>query len=118
MPKYPASDATALDSSEGSYTVVVPKTDTATYKTYGETLEAAGYVRIASREVADNIFDTFECEGDYVHTYFSAYNESVRIVGGPISMLAREDNSSGLEETYTPYIASIPQPNDGQGYIL
>ena len=118
LPKYPSSDATALDGGQGSFTVVVPKTDAATYKTYGETLEAAGYERIASREVADNIFDTFECEGDYVHTYFTAYSESVRIVGGPIAMLAREDNSSGLEETYTPYIASIPQPNDGQGYIL
>ena len=118
LPKYPVSDATALDGGEGSFTVVVPKTDAATYKTYGETLEAAGYERIASREAADNIFDTFECEGDYVHTYYTAYNESVRIVGGPISMLAREDNGSGLEETYTPYIASIPQPNNGQGYIF
>jgi beta-lactamase superfamily II metal-dependent hydrolase len=118
LPKYPSDEASVLDGGEGSFTVVVNKSDIEKYKAYGETLESKGYERISTRAVADNTFDTFVCDTDYVYTYFTAYDSSVRIVGGPIGMLAKENNDSGLEETYTPYIASIPQPNNGQGYIF
>ena len=88
------------------------------FDTYCSALEEAEFKKTFDREEKDNVFRTFLAENHYVHAYYTKYNEEIRIITGPIEALAEQDYSTNLEEKYTPYIASIPQPDDGMGYIF
>ena len=118
LPRYPEGEAEAIDAGDGTYTVSVKKSDVDGLREYGDILLSNGYECISTREAEGNVFYTYTNETDYIYTYYSAYDSSVRICGGPIGMLTREDYSLEGEESYTPYLASIPQPFDGEGYFI
>lgn len=91
------------------------------YCDYCKKLENEGFKKISSREVANNVFNTFVRDDRYVYAYFSRHYMSVRIVTGPIEMLGIEDCSSGLEEKYSPKLLTVGQTieiNCGQGYVF
>lgn len=89
------------------------------YSDYCKQIEDAGFSKISSNEIRNNMFSTFVGENEYIYAYYTPYNNNIRVITGPIDSLAREDYTDyDRMEIYTPFIASIPQPSQGEGYIL
>ena len=81
-------------------------------------LDAIGFIKHASREEAGNLFATYSSDSLYIHAYYTAYSGKIRVITGPIDELAAVSYDTGAEKTYTPYITSIPQPDNGLGLIM
>lgn len=94
------------------------ETDAAGFAAYCEELTDIGFEKISLREVKGNLFATYRGEDIYVYVYFTASTGSIRILTGPIGELAKEDYSEATGKVSTPYIASIPQPDNGLGFIV
>lgn len=110
-------NATTIDCGDDSK-MAHAVSDKESFLSYCQSVEALGFKKTNVREQAGNLFYTFEGENDYVYAYFTAYNNEVRVLTGPTDSLAPIDLSCNAAETHTPYIASIPQPNNGLGYIF
>ncbi len=94
------------------------ETDAEGFAAYCKELSDVGFLKLSEREVKGNLFATFRGEDIYVYAYYTAYTGRIRILTGPINELASEDCSAGADKVFTPYIASIPQPNNGLGFIV
>lgn len=88
------------------------------FRSYVGELKSIGYPCISEREEEGNIFATFEGYNFYVHAYYTAYSGKIRVITGPIDELAAVSYDTGAEKTYTPYITSISQPDNGLGLIM
>lgn len=118
LPKYEYDYTRKLDCGEGSEMTYVGNGTTGDYAKYCTDVEAAGFKKIDSKDINGNLFTTFVGEEDYVYIYYTRYRAQIRIMTGPRDTLALSDYSSKLPENETPYLANIPQPKDGQGYIF
>ena len=81
-------------------------------------LDEIGFVKLYEQESAGNLFATYQGEDIYVHTYYTAYSGKIRVITGPLDELAQVSYDTGAAKTYTPYITSIPQPDNGLGLIM
>ncbi len=88
------------------------------FEDYCEQIDSAGFEKLSEREEKGNLFATFAAEDGYAYLYYTEYNKEIRLITGPIEALALEDYSTGVEENTQAYIASIPQTQNGQGYIF
>ncbi len=118
LPKYPDKDHSMIELDNDTYMFYSSKSKTEGFSAYYDMLVEYGFSSVSSREDCGNRFETLTLEDKYAYMYYTAYNGSVRVIIGPKRMLASGDYDAQLEQNYTPYIASIPQPNQGQGYIF
>jgi len=118
VPRYPNAGHTVTDLDNGTYMLYSATATEAEVAAYCETLKSVGFVATVYRDEGGNIFNTLVSDDKYAYVYFSGYNSSARAVIGPRDMLAATEYDTDAEETYTPYIASIPQPEAGEGYII
>ncbi len=118
LPAYVSDSANEVDCGRDTSLTQVSGASVDDFDQYCLTLEAAEFEKISSREEQGNLFATFVGEDGYAYVYYTKYNSEIRVVTGPIEALAEEDYTSGLSLIGTPYIASIPQPNDGLGLIF
>ena len=81
-------------------------------------LDEIGFVKLYEQEAAGNLFATYQGEDIYVYTYYTAYSGKIRVITGPLSEMASVSYDTGAEKTYTPYITSISQPDNGLGLIM
>ena len=81
-------------------------------------LDEIGFVKLYEQESAGNLFATYQGEDIYVYTYYTAYSGEIRVITGPLAEMAQVSYDTGAPKTYTPYITSIPQPNNGLGLIM
>ena len=88
------------------------------FSAFCDELDEIGFVKLYEKESADNLFATYQGEDIYVHTYYTAYSGKIRVITGPLDELAQVSYDTGAEKTYTPYITSIPQPDNGLGLIM
>lgn len=92
--------------------------DAEAFAAYCKELSDIGFGKLSEREERGNLFATYRGEDIYVYVYYTAHTGRIRILTGPIDELAMEDYSTGAAASYTPYIASIPQPDNGLGFII
>lgn len=92
--------------------------DAEAFDSYCKELSDIGFKKLSEREERGNLFATYRGEDIYVYVYYTAHTGRIRILTGPIDELAMEDYSTGAAASYTPYIASIPQPDNGLGFIM
>lgn len=118
VPLYPFSNSEVITGELDSFLICAEEATLEQFDEYCKLVEDAGYTHKERKVIGDNVFVTLMNDTSYIYTYFTKHDSYVRIAGGPLSIYAEADNSSGLEENYTPYIASIPQPGNGQGYIF
>lgn len=118
LPRYPSDNSSVINGEDESFLACVPDATLEGFDEYCKTLAASGYTQTDRKVIDNNVFVTLMNDTHYLYVYYTAYNNAIKLAGGPLSLYAASDNSSELEETYTPYIASIPQPNNGQGYIF
>ena len=112
-------EGTTIDSGLDTELLIATWVSVKTFGDYCAEIEAAGFKKDTDREEGDNRFVTFLAENHYVYIYYTGYNSQMRVVTGPIDQYARPDYTEDERSEYTmPYIASIPQPNSGEGYIL
>lgn len=118
LPAY-EEDATVIDSGLDTELLVATWVSENAFEDYCASIEAAGFKKDFDREEGDNRFAAFLAENHYVYVYRTGYNEQMRRVIAPIEQYARPDYTEPERDEYDmPYIASIPQPSSGEGYIL
>ena len=118
IPKYAEDGYDLIDLDRESYMIHAKDASVDDMRAYCDVLAGQGFNKISTREQSGNVFETFVSENKYAYAYYRAFDSSVRVIIGTKNSLAESSYDSGLEETYTPYIASIPQPSDGLGYII
>lgn len=118
IPRFPYSSPEIFTCEEDSFLLCAAKATEEQLDGYCEIAVEKGYQQTDRKKIGDNTFVTLKNDESYLYVYYTKHDSAIKIAGGSLSMYAEPDRSSGLEETYTPYIASIPQPNNGQGYIL
>ena len=89
-----------------------------TFNDYCDKVAAKGFTLISERSAAHNFFATFTNESKYIYVYYTDYNKQIRVMTGPAGSLLLGDYSICTDKKVTPYIASIPQPEMGEGYIV
>ena len=118
LPAY-EEDATVIDSGLNTELLIANWVSANAFEDYCADIEAAGFKKDFEREEGDNHFAAFLAENHYVYVYRTGYNEQMRRVIAPIEQYARPDYTEPERDEYDmPYIASIPQPSSGEGYIL
>ena len=118
LPAY-EEDATVIDSGLNTELLIANWVSANAFEDYCASIEAAGFKKDFDREEGDNRFAAFLAENHYVYVYRTGYNEQMRRVIAPIEQYARPDYTEPERDEYDmPYIASIPQPSSGEGYIL
>ena len=118
LPAY-EEDATVIDSGLNTELLIANWVSANAFEDYCASIEAAGFRKDFDREEGDNRFAAFLAENHYVYVYRTGYNEQMRRVIAPIEQYARPDYTEPERDEYDmPYIASIPQPSSGEGYIL
>ena len=90
----------------------------AKFKAFCAELDEIGFVKLYEQESAGNLFATYQGEDIYVYTYYTAYSGKIRVITGPLDELAQVSYDTGAAKTYTPYITSIRQPDNGLGLIM
>ena len=119
LPTYNKSATQTIDLGQETVMTYVASATRASFNEYCQSVEAAEFKKIADRTEKSNVFMTFVGETEYIYAYFSNYNSSMRIITGPIDQLAMDDYSVKADSPeISPYIASIPQPGNGMGYII
>ena len=118
LPDYEEGTSEIIDCGEGTTMLYIPDATTGYFEEYCQSVEAAEFKKVFTREEQENIFCAFVGETDYIYAYYLKSYYAARIVTGPIEQFAEPDYSIDAPETVKPYLASIPQPNDGQGYIF
>ena len=88
------------------------------FKAFCAELDEIGFVKLYEQESAGNLFATYQGEDIYVYTYYTAYSGKIRVITGPLAEMASVSYATGAEKTYTPYITSIRQPDNGLGLIM
>ena len=88
------------------------------FSAFCDELDEIGFVKLYEQESAGNLFATYQGEDIYVYTYYTAYSGKIRVITGPLAEMASVSYATGAAKTYTPYITSIRQPDNGLGLIM
>ena len=107
-----------VDCGDESRMIHITETSADIFKDYCDKVAAKGFTLISERSVANNLFATFTNESKYIYVYYTDYNKQIRVMTGPAQSLLLGDYSIRTDKEVTPYIASIPQPEMGEGYIV
>ncbi len=118
LPDYEEGKGEIIDCGEGTAMLYVSGATADYFEEYCANIEEAEFKNVFERTEKGNLFSAFVGENDYIYAYYLKSYNATRIVTGPIEQFAQSDYSISAPETETPYLASIPQPNDGQGYIF
>ncbi len=116
--EFAASTVREVDCGANTYMICVEKTTEKGYDEYCNLVCNSGFEKILSRKAEGNIFTTFVRGEEYIYVYYTKYSEQMRVVSGPLNSLVKEEYIANSSETFTPYIAFIPQPSDGNGFII
>ena len=81
-------------------------------------LDKTDFVKVESHETMDNRFATYRGEDSYVYVYYTAYAGKMRVITGPADQLSALNYKTDTTQRVTPYISSIPQPDNGLGLVL
>lgn len=81
-------------------------------------LDKTDFVKIDEHETMGNRFATYRGKDTYVYVYYTACTEKMRVITGLVEELAEQSYKADAGQKYTPYISSIPQPDNGLGLIL
>ena len=81
-------------------------------------LDKTDFVKVEAHETTGNCFATYRGKDSYVYVYYTAYTGKMRVITGPVEELAALSYRMDAQRKYTPYISSIPQPENGLGLIL
>ena len=81
-------------------------------------LDKTDLVKVEEHDTMGNRFATYRGKDSYVYAYYTAYADKVRVITGPVEELASPHYLADAGQKYTPYISSIPQPDNGLGLIL
>lgn len=109
---------TMVDCGDESRMIHISDATADDFNDYCNKVAEKGFSLIFKRSVANNLFATFTNESEYIYVYFTDYNKQMRIMTGPAQSLLLGDYSIRTDKEVTPYIASIPQPEMGEGYIV
>ncbi|MBE6593022.1 MAG: hypothetical protein E7642_03405 [Ruminococcaceae bacterium] len=118
LPIFNAENVSKVDCGENTQMTCIEGTTADAYNEYCDAISNAGFEKISSRKETENLFTTFVCDKDYVYVYYTAYNSEIRVIAGPIESLLDEDCRTEISDGAEAYLASIPQPSDGNGYII
>ena len=88
LPKYPFGESSATDFGDGSYMVYAEKSTVENLEAYKQIFMEKGFKPKESTQIKGNVFETLTNEKEYVYMYYSAYDTSLRAIGGPIEKLA------------------------------
>ncbi len=121
MPKYPSGSVQTIDCGPDATMNYIVGSNDVDFEGYCDELESIGFEKIESHAQGQNVYYTFVGETEYIYAYYTGYNDSVRIVWGPIETLGSMKNDSGAEEKYTPVVSMVSQAESGacgQGFIF
>ena len=107
-----------VDCGDESHMIHITDATVDIFRDYCDKVAGKGFTLISERSVANNLFATFTNESEYVYVYYTDYNKQIRVMTGPAHSLLLGDYSIRTDKEVTPYIASIPQPEMGEGYIV
>ena len=107
-----------VDCGDESHMIHITDATVDIFNNYCDKVAAKGGTLISERSAANNLFATFTNESEYVYVYYTDYNKQIRVMTGPVQSLLLGDYSIRTDKEVTPYIASIPQPEMGEGYIV
>ena len=107
-----------VDCGDESYMIHITEATGDIFNYYCDKAATKGFTLISKRSAANNLFATFTNESEYVYVYYTDYNKEIRVMTGPARSLLHGDYSIRTDKEVTPYIASIPQPEMGEGYIV
>ena len=88
------------------------------FDAYCAELDKTDFVKIESHEAMGNRFATYRGKDSYVYAYYTASTGKMRVITGPVAELSEQTYKTDAGQKYTPYISSIPQPDNGQGLII
>ena len=89
-----------------------------TFAAYCAELDKTDFVKVNEREAMGNRFATYRGKDNYVYVYYTANTGKMRVITGPVQELSQLSYKTDAAQKYTPYISSIPQPDNGLGLIL
>jgi len=118
LPVYTGGTVQTVDCGQNTEMKVIKGSNAQALASYAQSLEDAEFVKVSNRTAEGNIFYTYRSDNHYIYMYYTKYSGQIRIITGPIESWCEEDYSSKLPKTYTPYLASIQQEEDAQGYIF
>ncbi len=107
-----------VDCGDESYMIHITDATVDIFNDCCNKVAAKGFTLISERSAANNLFTTFTNEKKYVYIYYTDYNKQIRVMTGPVESLLLGDYSICTGKEVTPYIASIPQSEMGEGYIV
>ena len=81
-------------------------------------LDQTDFAKVETHEAMGNRFATYRGKDNYVYAYYTANTGKIRVITGPTAELAELSYKTKNGEACTPYITSIPQPDNGQGFIM
>lgn len=107
-----------IDCGEGTTMKYFSNALVSEFEKYCDRIDMAGFQKLSGREEKGNHFATFTAEDGYAYIYYTEFSKEIRLITGPIEALALEDYSADTAETVQAYIASVPQIQQGEGYIF
>ncbi len=120
VPAYTAGEVNLVDCGDECVMIYVKDAPLDGFVAYCTSLEAAGFEKVSCRAIEGNEFKAYVKGDVFVYAYHTKYNDTARIVVGPIAVFGYEDCGK-YEEKYAPKFAMVGQPtfmNCGQGYIF
>lgn len=110
--------AAPIDCGENTRMVCIEDASASSYVEYCARVSEVGFENIFSREDSGNMFNAFVGDKEYAYVYYTDCNGQMRIITGPRGSLPKTDYSSDYSETADAYMATVPQPGDGNGFII
>ena len=81
-------------------------------------LDKTDFTKVEAHETNGNCFATYRSKARYVYVYYTACTGKMRVITGAAEELAARSYPANTRKAYTPYISSIPQPDNGLGLII
>ena len=107
-----------VDCGDESHMIHIQDATADAFNDYCSKIAEKGFTLISQRSVANNLFATFTNESKYIYLYYTDYNKQIRLMIGPVGSLLLGDYSINTGKEAAPYIASVPQSEMGEGYIV
>ena len=111
------------DAAYGQFMWFYTETNETEFRNYCKKLEKEGYKLALSNENAGNLYCTYVKDDSKIHTYYTAYEQSVRIINGSIEKTGLVADNVTKEEKVTDFsILQLPLSYDevmgGMSYLL
>ena len=118
LPEYKGGTAQIIDCGQDTIMKLIKGSNAQTLDEYAQSLDAAGFGKISERTAEGNTFYTYKTDSNYIYMYYTKYSGQIRVITGPIESLCEEDYSIKSSKKVSPYLASVPNSVDSQGYIF